>query len=319
MAVRRLEDRDIDGVIALWQECGLLRPWNDPQADIARARAAAQSEIFVIAEEDRVVASVMVGHDGHRGAVYYVATAPDRRGKGLGKAVMDEAEAWLESEGAVKINLMIRAGNPVSGFYAAAGYASEDRQVMAKWLVEPAEREAPAELEVTITYLEMRSPPARPPAPPPRQREKIALLRVEWPTVGFYRYLYNAVGGPWRWYERNALSDDELAAIVQDERVEIYVLYVGGSPAGYAEIDFRDPSDVELAYFGLVPDYIGRGLGRYLLDWAVDTAWARSPARLWVNTCTLDHPSALAVYQKAGFVPYEQKAITIRDPQATPG
>lgn len=319
MAVRPIEDDDVAGVIALWNDCGLLRPWNDPQADIARVRETPQAEIFVIPNGKRIVASVMAGHDGHRGSVYYVATAPDQRGKGLGKEIMDHAEAWLKLMGAVKINLMIRAGNPVAGFYKATGYETEAREVMTKWLVEPMEREKPAELDVTITYLEMRQSPARPPAHPPRLREKIALLRAERPTVDFYRFLYNAVGGPWRWYERNAFTDDELTAIVHDERVEIYVLYVGGTPAGYAEIDFRDPSDVELAYFGLVPDYIGHGLGRYMLDWAVDTAWARAPERLWVNTCTLDHPSALAIYQKAGFEPYDQKTVTITDPHWTPG
>jgi len=318
MEVRPIQDEDVAGVIALWDSCGLLRPWNDPQADILRARAAPQAEIFVVPEEGRIVASVMTGHDGHRGWLYYLAVAPDRHGKGLGRKVTRHAEEWLAALGVPKVELMIRAGNPVAGFYKALGYETEARSVMARWLVEPTARERPADLEVTITYLEMRKPPARPPAHPPTLREKIALLRAERPTVGFYRYLYCAVGGPWRWYERNALSDDELAAIVQDESVEIYVLYVAGAPAGYAEIDFRRMPDIELAYFGLIEDYIGRGLGRYMLDWAVDTAWTRSPERLWVHTCTLDHPSALAVYQKAGFMPYDQKTITIPDPYWTP-
>lgn len=319
VAVRPIEEQDVQGVIALWNTCGLLRPWNDPEADIARARAAPQAEIFVVPDDGRIVATVMVGHDGHRGWLYYLAVAPERRGAGLGREVTRTAEEWLASRGVPKVELMIRTGNPVGGFYESLGYESEPRTVMARWLTEQPMREQPAELDVTITYLEMREPPARPPANAPRIREKIALLRVERPTVGFYRYLYNAVGGRWRWYERNALSDDELAAIVQDDRVEIYVLYIGGSPAGYAEIDFRQAPDVELAYFGLIEDYIGRGLGQYMLDWAIDTAWMRTPERLWVNTCTLDHPSALAVYQKAGFTPYEQKTITIADPHWTPG
>lgn len=319
MAVRPIEDKDVAGVIALWDSCGLLRPWNDPHADIARARAAPQAEIFVVRDEGRIAASVMAGHDGHRGWLYYLAVTPDRRGAGLGRKITREAEEWLASLGVPKVELMIRTGNPVAGFYRALGYEIEARSVMARWLTEPPMRERSAVLEVTITYLEMRHAPARPPASAPRLQEKIALLRAERPTAGFYRYLYNAVGGPWRWYERNALSDEELTAIIQDERVEIYVLYVGGSPAGYAEIDFRLTPDVELAYFGLIEDYIGRGLGHYLLDWAIDTAWTRTPERLWVNTCTLDHPSALAVYQKAGFAPYDQRTITIPDPHWTPG
>jgi GNAT superfamily N-acetyltransferase len=225
----------------------------------------------------------------------------------------------LKSLGVVKINLMIRSGNPVAGFYKSAGYETEDRAVMAKWLVVPPERDRPARLEVTVTYLEMREPPARAPAPLPRTGLTTALLRALDPTVGFYRYLYDAVGAPWRWYERNALSDDELAAIIRDERVEIYVLYCGGAPAGYAELDRRRPGEVELAYLGLIPDYIGRGLGGYMLDCAVDTAWAHRPRRVWVHTCTLDHPSALAVYQKAGFVAYGQETITIGDPGVPAG
>ncbi len=313
--IRPIRDGDVDGLIALWKACDLVRPWNDPDADIARARAAPQSEIFVIEEEGAIVAGAMAGHDGHRGWVYYVATAPERRGGGLGRAIMAHAEDWLKALGAVKVDLMIRAGNPVAGFYAAVGYAREDREVMAKWLVASAQAAAD-EIEVTITYLEMRDAPARPPVPLPRTRSKVALLRAERPTVGFYRYLYNAVGAPWRWYERNQLSDESLAAIINDDRVEIYVLYCDGAPAGYAELDFRQDEEVELAYFGLIRDYMGRGLGPYMLDWAVDTAWSRRPRRLWVHTCTLDHPAALAVYQKAGFVPYDQRTVTIPDPGA---
>lgn len=315
MDIRPIEDGDIDAVVALWEACGLLRPWNDPHADIARARAAPQSEIFVMADDDgTIVASVMAGDDGHRGWPYYVAVSPDRRGEGLGRAIMTHAEDWLKAQGVGKVNLMIRAGNPVQKFYEAVGYETEDRTVMAKWLVEPPVRDEPAELDVTITYLEMRERPPRGPARPPRLTEKIALMRAERPTVGFYRYLYNAVGEPWRWYERNQLSDEELTAIIQDEKVEVCVLYYGGTPAGYAELDLRREGEIELAYFGLIPDYIGMGLGQYLLDWAVDSAWERKPDRLWVHTCTLDHPAALPLYQKAGFVPYDQEAIRIKDP-----
>jgi len=316
MDIRPINDGDIEGVVALWESCDLLRPWNDPRADIARARAAAQSEIFVMADaEGTIVASAMAGDDGHRGWPYYVAVSPDRRGEGLGKAIMTHAENWLMSQGATKVNLMIRSGNPAQAFYDKAGYLVEDRVVMAKWLVEPPARDEPPQLDVTITYLEMRKQPARGPARPPRLTEKIALMSAERPTVGFYRYLYNAVGEPWRWYERNQLSDEQLAAIVQDELVEVCVLYYGGTPAGYAELDFRQKGEVELAYFGLIPDYIGLGLGQYLLDWAIDSAWSRQPERLWVNTCTLDHPAALPIYQKAGFVPYDQEAIRISDPR----
>ena len=105
--------------------------------------------------------------------------------------------------------------------------------------------------------------------------------------------------------------------IIHDPLVEIFVLYVDGVPAGYAELDRRKPDEVELAYFGLVPQFMGRKLGPFLLNWAVDTAWFSKPKRLWVNTNNLDHPRALQIYQKAGFVPYRQEIKAIPNPRLT--
>ena len=309
--VRAIRDGDVKGVIALWRACDLLRPWNQPERDIERARAAPQAEIFVVPHDDAIAACVMAGHDGHRGWIYYLAATPGRRGEGLGRLVMEHAEQWLRRRDVPKIDLMIRPGNPVAGFYAALGYQAEARSVMAKWLEPPADNDRADATEVTVTYLQMLARPARPLAPLPGGKRRLSLIRAKRPPVGFYRYLYNAVGGPWSWYGRNQLSDKELAGIIHDEGVEIYVLYVEGAPAGYAELDFRTPPDVELAYFGLTPDFIGQGYGGYLLDWTIDTAWTREPGRLWVNTCTLDHPAALPIYQKAGFAPYDQKTVTV--------
>ena len=168
-------------------------------------------------------------------------------------------------------------------------------------------------LAVVITYLEMLSPPARPPAPVPLR--KLALLRAVAMPVHFYRYLYNTVGEPWLWWERRAMDDQTLAAIIHDERVEIYVLYVNGAPAGYTELDRRMAQEIEVAYCGLVPEFIGQGLGTYLLNWTIDAAWRYQPKRLWVHTCNLDHPRALQTYQRAGFVPYKQERRVIEDPR----
>ena len=173
---------------------------------------------------------------------------------------------------------------------------------------------APAMLDIVVTYLEMLKPPTRPTVPVPPVG-KIALLRAERPTISYYRYLYNTVGEPWLCWERRRLSNDELARIIHDPLVEIYVLYVDGVPAGYAELDRRKQEEVELAYFGLVPEFIGRKLGPFLLNWAVDTAWFGKPKRLWVNTNNLDHPKALQIYQKAGLVPYRQETQTIPNPR----
>ena len=168
---------------------------------------------------------------------------------------------------------------------------------------------APTPIEITITYLEMHAPPTRPPAPAPLG--KLAILRAERPTVSFYRYLYNTIGEPWNWVERRLLDDDALRAIIHDDKIDIYVLHVGGVPAGYVEQDRRHAREIEIAYFGLVPDFVGRGLGSYFLDWAVSTAWLHKPKRVWVNTCSLDHPRALSVYQRAGFVPYDRRVDQI--------
>lgn len=169
-------------------------------------------------------------------------------------------------------------------------------------------------LEEVVTYLQMT---AATPAPArPGRSEKLALMRAEKPTVAFYRFLYDTVGGQWMWHERRRMSDEKLAAIIRDPLVEIDVLYVAGVPAGYIELDRRVSGEVELAYFGLAPDFIGRGLGSYLLAWGSNKAWRRGVRRVWVHTCNFDHPRAIAVYQRAGFVPYKQETNLIDDPRA---
>ena len=123
MNFRPLADGEEAGLIALWQACGLTRPWNDPARDIAFARGKETSEILVLVESGVLAASVMTGHDGHRGMLYYVAVLPARQGQGLGTAAVRAAEAWLGERGVWKINIMVRAGNDgVRGFYEALGY-----------------------------------------------------------------------------------------------------------------------------------------------------------------------------------------------------
>ena len=166
----------------------------------------------------------------------------------------------------------------------------------------------------TITYLEMNERPGKP--PPALPAGKLALLRAEKPPVAFYRFLYDTIGAEWLWYERRVMDDATLAAAIHHPEVEIYVLYAGGVPAGYGELDLRHMPDIEVAYFGLMPDFIGRGLGGYLLRCMVDEAWSRNPKRVWLHTCDLDHPSALTVYQRGGFTPYRQETVVIDDPRS---
>lgn len=161
----------------------------------------------------------------------------------------------------------------------------------------------PEPIPVTVTYLEMRAEPLLN-VPVPAQR--LALMRAENPALHFSRYLYETVGADYVWVDRRRMSDAELGAIVQDENYETYVLYREGCPAGYFELDCRNMPDLELAYFGLFPEATGHGLGRYLLAQAIRTAWSHDPERVHIETCTLDHPAALPLYQKMGFSPYKQ-------------
>lgn len=156
---------------------------------------------------------------------------------------------------------------------------------------------------ITITYLEMKAPPLQPVSVP---AEQIAIIRAYTPPIHFYRYLYNTIGAGHIWVNRRRLDDEALAKIVHDPDVRIYVLHYEGCPAGYAELDFRKTGEAELAYFGLMPDYTGRGLGRFFLNQAIHTAWAENIDRLIVQTCTQDHPAALPLYQRMGFTPYAQ-------------
>jgi ribosomal protein S18 acetylase RimI-like enzyme len=135
LSIGPIEDRDISEVIALWQRCGSTRPWNDPAADIALARKDTNSTVLLARDGGALVASVLVGHDGHRGWVYYVTVDPDHRFKGYGRAIMDAAEAWLRAKGILKLQLMVRKDNAkVHAFYRSIGYYNQETVTFAKWL-----------------------------------------------------------------------------------------------------------------------------------------------------------------------------------------
>ncbi|MEZ5922194.1 MAG: GNAT family N-acetyltransferase [Parvularculaceae bacterium] len=162
-----------------------------------------------------------------------------------------------------------------------------------------------ARLEVTITYLRQEGRPAF--TPQPRPQGKIAIMRAEAAPLHFYRYLYDVVGRKWNWVSRRKLDDEALLAIIHDPATYLYVLYVNGVPAGLAEIYLDKARRAELRFFGLTADYIGRGLARYFLANVIDLAWALDPECLLLETCTLDHPAALPLYQKFGFTVFDQK------------
>ena len=135
MIVSQISDGDIDAVVALWRRCDLTRPWNDPHADLARGRAGPTSAVLVGRLEGDVVATVMVGYDGHRGWLYYLAVAPEVQRNGLGRRVMQAAETWLRGRGAPKIQLMVRTSNAAAiGFYERMGLERQDVVTLGKRL-----------------------------------------------------------------------------------------------------------------------------------------------------------------------------------------
>jgi GNAT superfamily N-acetyltransferase len=161
-------------------------------------------------------------------------------------------------------------------------------------------------VQVTVHYLEMLSP-SRGTVPAPR--DGLAVAHIESPTVAHYRWLYGAVGKDYFWLSRRKMPDDALAAIIGDPRNELHVLHVDGTVAGFAELDRRQPDEIELVQFGLMRDFIGQGLGKWFLGWTIDRAWSYAPRRIWLHTCSLDHPAALPNYTKAGFVLFRQEVI----------
>ena len=137
LQIRPARDDDEAGLVRLWTDCGLVRSWNDPKKDIAFARRKAESDVLVGEIDGKMVASVMVGHDGHRGIVYYVSVEPACQGKGFGQQIMAAAEEWLRQRDVWKMNLLIREGNEqVQAFYESLGYEVEPRLCMARKLID---------------------------------------------------------------------------------------------------------------------------------------------------------------------------------------
>ncbi|MHA0318177.1 GNAT family N-acetyltransferase [Sphingomonas melonis] len=168
------------------------------------------------------------------------------------------------------------------------------------------------DLATIVTTLEMtRRPPLRPlPASPLR------LVRWATPEPEKYRTLFRRVGGPWLWYSRLAMDDAALTAIVHDAGVEVYaVTDRAGIEVGLLELDLRHAGACELSYFGLVPELAGRGHGGWLMAEAIARCWRPGVTRVWVHTCTLDHPAALGFYRKQGFVAVKRTIETFPDPR----
>jgi ribosomal protein S18 acetylase RimI-like enzyme len=135
MKVRELTEADASSVVALWDEVGLIRPWNDPAEDFKRALEGSTSAVLGVFLDDELIGTVMVGHDGHRGWVYYLAVVRTHQREGIGSELMTAAEEWLRDVGAVKVQLMVRSDNEsVLNFYGNVGYETSDVKVLSRWL-----------------------------------------------------------------------------------------------------------------------------------------------------------------------------------------
>jgi GNAT superfamily N-acetyltransferase len=164
-------------------------------------------------------------------------------------------------------------------------------------------------IAVTRTYLEMASPeafrPAAIPAPEPRVEQ------IDDCPISFFRYLYREVGRAFHWTDRLAWSDQAVREYLSTPGVSIWLMSFKGAPAGYFELKRHDDGSVEIAYLGLLPEAIGRGWGKYLLTRAVQAAWGTGTHRVWLHTCTLDHPAALPNYLKRGFRPFREEVYEL--------
>ncbi|MDR6818641.1 GNAT superfamily N-acetyltransferase [Neorhizobium sp. 2083] len=172
----------------------------------------------------------------------------------------------------------------------------------------------PGKIATVVTCLEMHGRPRRKTSPAP---DTLVLEHWQSPAPDEYRALFRAVGENWMWVSRLVMGDDELAAVLNDPQVEIYVLLDGGRRIGLLELDFREEGECELVYFGLVSGAIGKGAGRFLMNWAIEKAWAHPIRRFWVHTCHFDHPAAMQFYQRSGFTPYALMVEVLDDPRLT--
>jgi GNAT superfamily N-acetyltransferase len=166
-------------------------------------------------------------------------------------------------------------------------------------------------IAAVVTHLEMTARPA----PRPDPAGAWSLRRVETPPLDWFRDLYLRVGEEWLWFSRVRMPDAELSAIIHSPMVEVYALEQEGRDEGLLELDFRDAGQCEIAFFGITAKLIGSGAGRWLMNRALELAWFRPIGRVWVHTCTFDHPAALAFYQRSGFRAFRRQIEVADDPR----
>lgn len=174
------------------------------------------------------------------------------------------------------------------------------------------------ETTVRTYYLEMTDPTQL--RPSRHDGSGVEIVRARIPCPEFNRFFYTAVGGDWYWVDRLSWTYERWRAWVDRPELETWVLYEAGTPGGYFELEAQAEGQVEIAYFGLLPHCIGRGLGGYMLTRALRRAWAMAGTqRVWVHTCSLDHPGALAAYRARGLRVYQEETSVETLPERTPG
>lgn len=170
----------------------------------------------------------------------------------------------------------------------------------------------PGEVATIVTSLEMLERPR----PRPLPESPLRLVKWEKPAPDKYRALFRRVGEPWLWFSRLIMDETRLTAIVHDPGVEVFaVADPRGIEIGLLELDFREAGTCELSFFGLVPELAGQGHGRWLMAQALLRAWRPGVTRVWVHTCTLDHPAALGFYRASGFTAFSRAVETFPDPR----
>jgi len=162
-----------------------------------------------------------------------------------------------------------------------------------------------------VTHLEMTTRPALRPDPPGAW----TLRKVAHPATSWFRDLYLRVGAEWMWYARAKMSDADLAAKIQSPDVHVHALVHEGRDEGLLELDFREAGACEVSMVGVTANLIGTGAGRWLMNRTLELAWSRDVARVWLHTCSFDHPSALAFYQRSGFRPFRRQILVGDDPR----
>jgi len=171
----------------------------------------------------------------------------------------------------------------------------------------------PGKIANVVTYLEMTSAPDLPGG----ARSDLNVRRLVSPDLDWYRALYRTIGEPWLWFSRAVMPDEPLQRKIGDPATEIHVLERGSTTLGFAELSRAVGGEVEVAMFGVVPDATGTGAARLLMERALAAAWTADVRRVWLHTCTFDHPAALRFYQARGFHPYKLAIEVSDDPRLT--